>query len=116
MPESTLGVGIIGVSPIRGWAAAAHIPALRALPNYEIRALSAHSAETARAAGERFGISAVFSDHAQLVTQSNIDVVAVTVKVPHHRELVFAALAAGKAVYCETLTVTATTSMFDWVT
>src|SRR5213594_2750620 len=101
MPESTLGVGIIGVSPIRGWAAAAHIPALRALPNYEIRALSAHSAETARAAGERFGISAVFSDHAQLVTQSNIDVVAVTVKVPHHRELVSAALAAGKAVYCE---------------
>src|SRR5438093_12043521 len=101
MPESTLGVGIICVSPVRGWAAAAHIPALRALPNYEIRALSAHSAETARAAGERFGISAVFSDHAQLVTQPDIDVVVVTVKVPHHRELVFAALAAGKAVYCE---------------
>jgi predicted dehydrogenase len=33
MPESTLGVGIIGVSPVRGWAATAHIPALRALPN-----------------------------------------------------------------------------------
>jgi predicted dehydrogenase len=28
-------------------------------------------------------------------------VVAITVKVPHHRELVSAALAAGKAVYCE---------------
>jgi predicted dehydrogenase len=28
-------------------------------------------------------------------------VVAVTVKVPHHRELVSAALAVGKAVYCE---------------
>jgi predicted dehydrogenase len=36
-----------------------------------------------------------------LVTQPDIDVVAVTVKVPHHRELVSAALAAGKAVYCE---------------
>jgi predicted dehydrogenase len=101
MPESTLGVGIIGVSPIRGWAATAHIPALRALPNYEIRALSAHSAESARAAGELFGVSAVFSDDEQLVTQADIDVVAVTVKVPHHRELVSAALAAGKAVYCE---------------
>src|SRR5437016_7180144 len=98
---STLGVGIIGVSPVRGWAATAHIPALRALPNYEIRALSAHSAESARAAGEVFGVDAVFSDHEQLVTRPDIDVVAVTVRVPRHRQLVCAALAAGKAVYCE---------------
>src|SRR2546427_8470473 len=99
--ESTLGVGIIGVSPVRGWAATAHIPALRALPNYEIRALSGHSAESARAAGEAFGVRAVFSDPKQVVSQPDIDVVAVTVKVPHHRELVSAALAASKAVYCE---------------
>src|SRR2546429_4837188 len=98
---STLGVGIVGVSPVRGWAATAHIPALHALPNYEIRALSAHNAESARAAGEAFGVSAVFSDHEQLVAQPDIDVVAVTVKAPHHRALVSAALAAGKAVYCE---------------
>src|SRR5258707_10711013 len=101
IPKSTLGVGIVGVSPVRGWAATAHIPALRALPRYEIRALSAHSAESARAAGEVFGVSAVFSDHEQLVTRPDIDVVAVTVRVPYHRELVSAALAAGKAVYCE---------------
>jgi len=99
--ESTPGVGIIGVSPVRGWAATAHIPALRALPNYEIRALSAHSTESARAAGEVFGVDAVFADHEQMVTQPDIDVVAVTVKVPRHRQLVDAALAAGKAVYCE---------------
>ncbi len=101
VPKSTLGVGIIGVSPVWGWAATAHIPALRALPNYEIRALSARSAESARAVGQAFGVSAVFSDHQQLVIQPDIDVVAVTVKVPHHRELVSAALAAGKSVYCE---------------
>src|SRR5436309_15314641 len=98
---STLGVGIVGVSPVRGWAATAHIPALRALPGYEVRALSTHSAESARAAGEVFGVDAVFSDHQQLVTRPDIDVVAVTVRVPRHRELVCAALAAGKAVYCE---------------
>jgi predicted dehydrogenase len=96
-----LGVGVIGVSPSRGWAATAHIPALRALPNYEIRALSARTAESARAAGEAFAVKAVFSDHEHLVTRPDVDVVAVTVKVPHHRELVSAALAAGKAVYCE---------------
>jgi predicted dehydrogenase len=101
LPGSTLGVGIIGVSPTRGWAAAAHIPALRALPNYEIRALTAHSAESARAAGEALGIADVFSDHELLVIRPEVDLVVVTVKVPHHRELVSAALAAGKAVYCE---------------
>jgi predicted dehydrogenase len=96
MTGSILGVGIIGVSPQRGWAATAHIPALRALPNYEVRGLSAHSAESARAAGEVFGVSAVFSDHEEMVAQPDIDVVAVTVKVPHHRELVSAALRAGE--------------------
>src|SRR5207253_7031283 len=101
IPKSTLGVGIVGVSPVRGWAATAHIPALRALPGYEIRALSAHSAESARAAGEAFGVKAVFSDHDEMVTRPDIDVVVVTVKVPHHRELVSAALLAGKAVFCE---------------
>jgi predicted dehydrogenase len=60
MSASTLGVGILGVSPVRGWAATAHIPALRALPNYEIRALSAHSPESARAAGEAFGVVRYF--------------------------------------------------------
>src|SRR5947208_15072754 len=92
-PKSTRGVGIVGVSPVRGWAATAHIPALRALPNYEIRALSARSAESARAAGEAFGVELVFSDHEQLVTHPDIDLVAVTVKVRHHKELVSAALA-----------------------
>src|SRR5712672_2837544 len=101
VPKSRFGVGIIGVSPVWGWAATAHIPALRALPNYEIRALSARSEESARVIGRVFGVSAVFSDHQQLVIQPDIDVVVVTVKVPHHRELVSAALDAGKAVYCE---------------
>src|SRR4051812_33449179 len=78
VPGSKLGVGIIGVNPAWGWAATAHIPALRALPDYEVRALSATSAEAARAAGEAFGVAAVFSHHEPLVAQPGVDVVAVT--------------------------------------
>ena len=59
MTGSRLGVGIIGVSPVRGWAATAHIPALLALPNFEIRALSAHSAEAARAVLDRLAVRQV---------------------------------------------------------
>ncbi|MEA2578126.1 MAG: hypothetical protein QOD78_1714 [Chloroflexota bacterium] len=101
MSRSIVGVGIIGVSSDWGWAGVAHIPALRALPNFEIRALGAHSTESARAVGEMFGVSAVFTDHEELVARPDVDLVAVTVKAPRHRELVSAALAAGKAVYCE---------------
>src|SRR5256884_4085984 len=36
-----------------------------------------------------------------LVNSADVDVVAITVKVPHHFELATAALNAGKAVYCE---------------
>src|SRR5438128_12571019 len=101
IPKSMLGVGIIGVSPVWGWATTAHIPALRALPNYEIRALSARTAESARAVGQALGVTAVFSDHQHLVLQPDIDVVAVRGKLAPHRELVSAPTAAGKAVYFE---------------
>jgi predicted dehydrogenase len=95
-------VGIIGASPDRGWAAQAHIPALRSLSDdFEITALSTSRRESADAAGKLFGVPAAFDNHQGLVNSPAVDVVAVTVKVPYHLELATAALDAGKAVYCE---------------
>jgi len=95
-------VGIIGANPDRGWAAEAHIPALRSLPeDFEITALSTSRRESADAAARRFGVARAFDNHDDLVNSADVDVVAVTVKVPHHFELATAALTAGKAVYCE---------------
>lgn len=97
-----IGVGIIGASPERGWAADAHIPALRALrERFDFVALSTSRAESARAAAERFGVALAYDDHRRLLARPEVDLVAVTVKVPYHQELVTAALDAGKAVYCE---------------
>jgi len=92
---------VIGVAPGRSWAAVAHIPALKALPGFEVRALSTTRMESARAAAEEFGVALAFDNHIDLVNAPGVDLVAVTVKVPHHRELVLAAIAAGKHVYCE---------------
>ena len=95
-------VGIIGANPDRGWAAQAHIPALRSLSeDFEITALSTSRRESADAASELFGVPAAFDNHQDLVNSPAVDVVAVTVKVPHHLELATAALGAGKAIYCE---------------
>src|SRR5438034_6839395 len=95
-------VGIIGANPDRGWAAQAHIPALKSLrDDFEITALSTTRRASADAAGELFGVPAAFDNHQELVNSPAVDVVAVTVKVPYHLELARAALEAGKAVYCE---------------
>src|SRR5260370_12670640 len=98
IPESTLGVGIIGVNPAWGWAVTAHIPALRALPMYEIRALSARSPESARAAGQALGIKAVFQDPERLVIQPDLYGVAITPQGAHPPELGSAAHSPGQAL------------------
>src|SRR5437879_12373657 len=100
--DKRIRVGIIGANPDRGWAAQAHIPALKSLSDdIEITALSTSRREAADAASKRFGVPLVFDNHQELVNNDAVDVVAVTVKVPYHLELATAALDAGKAVYCE---------------
>jgi predicted dehydrogenase len=99
--ERKMGVGIIGVQPGRSWAAVAHIPALQALPGFQITALSTTRLESAKAAGEAFGVTNCYDNHQALVNDPAVDLVVVAVKVPHHFELVNAALDAGKMVYCE---------------
>src|SRR5438128_1433666 len=95
-------VGIIGANPDRGWAVQAHIPALKSLADdFEITALSTSRRESADAAGKRFDVPLTFDNHEELVNSAEVDVVAVTVKVPQHFVLATAALRAGKAVYCE---------------
>ena len=95
-------VGIIGADPDRGWAKQAHIPALKSLSDdFEITALSTTRRESADAASKLFGVPLAYDNHQELVDSTSVDVVAVTVKVPHHLELATAALNARKAVYCE---------------
>ena len=95
-----LGVGIIGANPDRGWARDAHIPALAALDDFDLRAVSTSRPESARAAARQFGVEG-FDSHQALVGQPDVDLVVITVKVPAHRALVTAALEAGKHVLCE---------------
>ena len=97
-----LRVGIVGLEAGRSWGALAHVPALRALSDsFEIVGVANTSLGSAAAAAAACGIPQAFESVDALAASPNIDVVAVTVKVPHHRQVVSAAVAAGKHVYCE---------------
>jgi predicted dehydrogenase len=97
-------VGIVGATVTpggSGWGANAHVPALHALPAYELKAVCTAHAETARASAAAFGAELAFHNFDDMVAHPDVDLVAVVVRVPGHHGLVVRALEAGKAVFCE---------------
>jgi predicted dehydrogenase len=101
MARQKIRVGIIGADTKASWALVSHVPALRNHPDAELVAVATRREESARAAAEAFGAPLWFADPHRMIADESVDVVTVAVRVPAHRELVAAALKAGKAVYCE---------------
>src|SRR5246127_5856247 len=99
--NSKIRVGIVGANPQRGFASIAHIPALQALPGFEIRAVCTSRQDSAEAAARHYGAPLAFSDCDKLAQHPDVDLVTVSVKVPDHYIPVMAAIEAGKHVYCE---------------
>src|SRR5215207_8019751 len=97
-------VGIVGATVTpggSGWGANAHVPALQALPDFELKAICTAHEETAQASAAAFGAELAFHDFEEMIAHPDIDLVAVIVRVPGHHGLVMSALEAGKAVFCE---------------
>jgi predicted dehydrogenase len=97
-------VGIVGATVTTGgsgWGANAHVPAIDALGEYELKAVCTSREETAQASKEKFGAELAFHDINDMVAHPDIDLIAVAVRVPWHYDLVMAGLKANKAVFCE---------------
>lgn len=101
MSNRKFRVGIIGADTKASWAGAAHVPALAAQPMLELAAVATRREESARAAAQAFGVQSWYADPYAMIGDDSIDVITVAVKVSAHRDLVLAALAAGKVVYSE---------------
>lgn len=99
--ERKLKVGLVGASASGGWSPVAHIPALKALENVELAAVCTSRPELAKAAAEAFEVKRAYHDIKDLVSQDDIDIISVVVKIPNHYQIVKEALEAGKHVYCE---------------
>ena len=99
MTAKPIRVGFIGLNPGIHWAARAHIPALETLPaDYKVVGVANTSLASAKRAADAFGLPHAFDNAQALVNSPEIDLVVITVKVPHHYELVTAALNAGTHV------------------
>lgn len=77
------------------------MPAVQKLDGLELAAIATSSQETADEAAHVFGVAKAYGDGAALIADGGIDLVTVATRVPDHRALVLAAIAASKHVYCE---------------
>src|SRR5882672_9334480 len=98
MRKKEIRVGIVGANAEAGWARVSHVPAINGLPGLKLAAVATRNEESARKAAEAFGADRWFADPFAMIRDDRIDVVTIAVKVPAHRDLVLAALDAGKAV------------------
>ncbi|AKU97496.1 putative oxidoreductase [Labilithrix luteola] len=99
--SNRIRVGVIGASPNWGWASYVHLPALAALPAYEMTAVSTTKQASAEETARKFGIRHAFDDGVRLIEHPEVDLVVVSVRAPEHARLVRAACAAKKDVLCE---------------
>ncbi|ETX30381.1 Gfo/Idh/MocA family protein [Roseivivax isoporae] len=99
-----IGIGLVGA----GFMGRCHANAFRAvsglfdLPRRPVaRLLADATPETAAASAAALGFARATGDWRTLVTDAEVDVVAVTAPNALHEPVVLAAIAGGKAVYCE---------------
>lgn len=101
MVGDKIRVGIIGANVNYGWGTRAHIPAIKGLPELELTAVCTTRQETAKETARQYDIPLAFHNYLEMVSHPDVDLVSVCVRVPHHHQLVMAALNAGKHVFCE---------------
>src|SRR4051794_27880959 len=92
-----LTVGVVGM----GFGGAAHVDAIRRIPNVEVVAVASSSQERAARHADELGIPRAYGDYRDLVADAEIDVVHNCTPNLLHLPVNRAILEAGKACYAE---------------
>ena len=97
-PKSELRVGMISWAHVH---AEFRSKALLEMPHVRIVAIADDNLPRGQAAGQRWGVTEVYSDWRRLVERPDIDVVMVHSENSCHADQVVAAAEAGKDIFCE---------------
>ena len=89
--------GVVGA----GFAAAAHVEALRRVPGVQVAGVAASTPERSAQAAARLGVARAFADFDELVASPDVDVVHDCAPNDLHRAVNEAALGAGKHLLSE---------------
>jgi predicted dehydrogenase len=97
----TVGVLVVGADVRgRGFGARAHVPAVEAVESLRLAGVCTARQLTADAAAAKWQTTG-YADYRAALTDPEVALVTVAVRVALHREIVEAAIAAGRSVYCE---------------
>lgn len=96
--KKKIRTALIGVG---GWAKYGHIPALKTLPDYEIKGVYSRSQEKADALAKELGVEKGFSDLDEMLKAEDIDLYLVLTPGPTHASISRKVIEAGKNVYTE---------------
>jgi predicted dehydrogenase len=97
--DTSVRIGIVGAG---AFTVGRMLPNLVNIPGVEVTAVANRSPESGEAVAEQFGIRRVTTDWHAIVDATDVDAVFVGTPPYLHREVVLAALAAGKHVLCQT--------------
>src|SRR6266536_5058329 len=92
-----LTVGVVGI----GFVGAAHVDAIRRIPNVDVVAVASASSERATRHADELGISRAYGDYRELIADPEIDIVHNCTPNVLHLPVNRAILEAGKACYAE---------------
>lgn len=95
---SKVKLGVIGAG---NYASAVFLPAVRKTGNTSLIGITSPGGTNARNLGSKFGFQFAASDENEILTNKEINTVAVLSRHDSHAPLTLAALRSGKNVYCE---------------
>ena len=101
MVTAKIRLGVIGANAKKGWAPRSHLPAILSSEGFELTAVCTTRWESAEESARQYGARLAFHSHQEMLASSEIDAVAVVVRVPYHYQLTRDSLNAGKHTFTE---------------
>ena len=95
---SKVKLGVIGAG---NYASAVFLPAVRKTANLSLIGITSPGGTNARNLGQKFGFQFAASDEKEILTNDDINTIAVLSRHDSHAPLTIEALKSGKNVYCE---------------